>query len=130
MQVALTSNYFKLLEQPEFQLTQYRVDFMPDIDVTNTRKKMIGENRQHFGRYIFDGASLYLTKQIEDQVIETQYDAKPLKISIRRTGEIKNTDPTAFQLFNLIFRDAMAGLKLQNIRRDYFDAEAKVKQDF
>lgn len=90
-------------------------------------RKLIGENRREFGnRYIFDGASIYLTQNTPDKEIKTSFDGKPMAILIRRTGTVKSSDPSAFQLFNLIFREAMAELKLQNIRRDYFDPHAKV----
>lgn len=88
----------------------------------------MSQNRQRFGnRYLFDGASIYLTQSLEDFEIDTNFDGKPMKITVRKTGSVDSTDPTAFQLFNLIFREAMAGLKLQNVRRDYFDPHAKVK---
>jgi hypothetical protein len=96
-------------------------------DVTQTRKDLVRQNRERFGnRYLFDGASIYLTKSLPEFVIDTTHDAKPMKISVRPTGLVDSTNSTAFQLFNLIFREAMAGLKLQNIRRDYFDPQAKV----
>lgn len=126
----LTANYFKLNKQPEFILSQYRVDFDPDIDVTQIRKTLIAQNKAELGgnHYIFDGASIYLTQRFQDKTIKTNFDGKPMTITVRLTGTIDSSDPTAFQLFNLIFRDAMAGLKLQNIRRDYFDVKAKVKK--
>lgn len=83
-------------------------------------------NSKRFGRYLFDGASIYLTQDLSDFTIETTHDGKPMKIAIRKTGSVESSHPKAFQLFNLIFRDAMAGLKLQNIRRDYYDPQAKV----
>lgn len=123
------ANYFRVNKQPSFVLTQYRVDFEPDLDVTNTRKSLINQNRAKFGnRYIFDGASIYLTIRLEDFEFETVHNGKPMKITVRRTGQMESSDPKAFQLFNLIFREAMAGLKLQNLRRDYFDPQAKVRK--
>lgn len=61
--------------------------------------------------------------------MSTEYDGKLVEVTIRRTGEIDSSDPKAFQLFNIIIRDAMSSLKLQNIRRDYYDAKAKVSRD-
>lgn len=56
MPVTLTANYFKIKRQPEFSLTQYRVDFFPEVDVTQTRKNIISKSRAEIGeRYIFDG---------------------------------------------------------------------------
>lgn len=128
--VKLAANYFRLNKTPEFVLSQYRVDFKPEVDVTLTRKKLIAENRSRLGlRYIFDGASLYLTQTFEEKTIETTFNGNPIKIIVRHTGVIDSNDPAAFQLFNLIFRDSMAGLKLQNVRRDYYDPKEKVNWD-
>lgn len=158
MSVTLTANYFKIKRQPEFSLNQYRVDFVPEVDVTQTRKNIISKSRAEIGeRYTFDGkfdddinlkfdendqttycwltknfslsstgASLYMSSYFDDRTFKADYDGRTFQVTIRRTGEIKNTDSTAFQLFNLIFRDAMSGLKLQNVRRDYYDPQAKV----
>jgi hypothetical protein len=97
-------------------------------DVTNTRKNVINANRHYFqGRYLFDGASMYLTQLLEDFEFETMHDGKLMKVTVRKTGSsVDSTDPKTFQLFNLIFREAMAGLKLQNVRRDLYDPQAKV----
>lgn len=125
----LTANYFKLQKQPEFSLNQYRVDFEPDTDITQVRKTIMSRCKDQLGcRYVFDGASIYMSKFFDERTLETEFNGKIIHVNIRRTGEVKHTDPTAFQLFNLIFREAMGGLKLQNIRRDYFDPAAKVIQ--
>lgn len=56
MPVKLTANYFNLKKQPEFSLNQYRVDFIPEVDVTQTRKNIISRSRAEIGeRYVFDG---------------------------------------------------------------------------
>lgn len=97
--VMLVANYFRVNKQPSFVLTQYRVDFEPDLDVTTTRKMLIGQNRTKFGnRYIFDGASIYLTIRLDDFEFETTHNGKPMKITVRRTGLIDSSDPKAFQV--------------------------------
>jgi uncharacterized membrane protein YfhO len=72
---------------------------------------------------------MYLTQYLKDFEFETKHDAKPLKVTVRKTGSVDSSDPKAFQLFNLIFREAMAGLKLQNVRRDLYDPKAKVSRE-
>lgn len=103
------------------------MDFEPEVDVTSTRKKIIWEVREDFGRrYIFDGGSIYLTQNFPDRTIATIFNGTTMEVKLRRTGVIESSDHIAFQLFNLIFRESMNGLKLQNIRRDYYDPQAKV----
>lgn len=114
-------------------MTQYCVDFQPNIDVTAIRKKLIADNRQNLGpnpfgsSYIFDGGSLYLCISFPDREIHTTYNGSPMTISLRRIGSVDNETRNVFQLYNNILRDAMAGLRLQNIRRDYYDPHAKVR---
>lgn len=115
------------MRSPKFVLSQYRIDFDPEIDVTATRKELIAKNKNLIGkRYIFDGASMYLTQKFDNHEFTTEYNGRPMTIKIRWTGEVQSTDPSAFQLFNLIFREAMSCLKLQYVRRDLFDPKAKV----
>jgi aubergine len=129
MPVTLSTNYFKLQHVPSFFLSQYRVDFEPDIDLTQKRKQLLGLNKQNFGgRYVFDGASLYLAQNLPDFSFTTgEFDGKIFTIYIRQTGLVDSSDPQAFQIYNLIFREAMSCLKLQNVKRDYFDPYAKVR---
>lgn len=124
----MAANYFDLVRAPHFKLSQYRVDFVPEIDVTATRKELIAKNKHRIGKkYIFDGASMYLAQRFDAHEFETEYNGRPMAVRIRWTGEVPSTDPAAFQLFNLIFREAMCCLKLQYVRRDLFDPKAKVK---
>lgn len=111
----------------EFNLTQYRVDFEPEVLVTFVKKKIIAENKDELEltKYIFDGNNLYFSKHISNRTLNTIWNNQPMQITIKRTNSIKSTDPVAFQIFNLIFRDAMSALKLQQIRHNFFDPAAK-----
>ena len=125
--IKIKSNHFKIEQHEDFKLTQYRVDFEPEVTITNTKKKIIGDNKEalNLKRYIFDGNNLYLSKRFEHLDLETTFMDRPMKIIIKRTNTVKATDPMAFQIFNLILRDSMSALKLQNIRRNFFDPAAK-----
>lgn len=112
-----------------FCLGQYRLDFEPDTDVTNTRKDIVRKNQElmGLGRHTFDGSSLYTSTVLREAVVEASYNDKPMKITIRRTGNIRSDDPSSFQIFNLILRDCMAKLKLQNIKRNYYDPLMRIE---
>ena len=91
------------------------------------RKKIINENREKFGkRFLFDGTSIYLAEEVPGFTFTTKYEAKEFKIIIRQLKKVDSNSPIAFQLYNLILREAMAGLKLQQVRRDYFDPINKI----
>ena len=108
-------------------MTQYRVDFKPEVTVTNTKKKIINENKQglNLKKFIFDGNNLYSSRRFQNIEYETTYNDQPMEIIIKKTNTISSNDPMAFQLFNLIYRESMSALKLQNIRRNFYDPAAK-----
>jgi aubergine-like protein len=124
----MSANFFVVKTTPNFNLGQFRVDFLPVADVTSTKKQIVWKNKDILGldRYTFDGASLYTATRLEERTFDGEFNGKPMQITIRRTGTILNNDDQAFQILNLIFRDAMAQLKLQNIKRNYYDPQAKI----
>lgn len=124
----LRANYFQMEKSYNFNLGQYRLDFEPDTEVTNTRKDIVrlNQNLLALGRYTFDGSSLYTATVLKEAVIEALYNEKQVKITIRRTGTIRSDDKQSFQIFNLIMRDCMAKLKLQNIKRNYYDPKMRI----
>jgi len=57
------ANYFEVLTKPDMHLLQYRVDFVPDLDHTGLRKKLLSEHAATLGKYMFDGTLLYGIKR-------------------------------------------------------------------
>lgn len=47
--IALKANYFEVNQLPNFNFTQYRVDFEPALDIEKIRKSFIGRQRDLFG---------------------------------------------------------------------------------
>lgn len=92
LSVAMSANYFKVRQTPQFSLGQYRVDFEPDTEVTLTRKQIIGQNARVLGltKYTFDGASLYSPTRLEERSYDCEFQSKPIMVTIRRTGTILN----------------------------------------
>jgi hypothetical protein len=48
-EVRLKANFFEIEEFKDFEFNQYRVDFAPDLDMSNIRKAFIGKNISPFG---------------------------------------------------------------------------------
>lgn len=48
-EVLLKANFFQIEELTDFDFHQYRVDFTPDLDMSNVRKAFIGRNISPFG---------------------------------------------------------------------------------
>lgn len=64
--VSLQSNYFKLISAPDWCLYQYSVEFSPPEDRTITRKGLLRKHKEEFGAYVFDGTTLFTSKQIPE----------------------------------------------------------------
>lgn len=130
--VRLQANYFALLKKPEWQLYQYRVDYTPECEVEKIRFRLIGEQKELLGGYIFDKRNLlYLTKKIgnSDEPVEVESkdrEGNVYKVMFRLVGMVTMDTKESLQTLNLILKKAMKGLKLQQIGRNCFDAAAKV----
>lgn len=62
----LQANYFKLLQQPNWCLYQYRVDFAPEDDRTNVKKALFRRAMKDIlTGYIFDGTVMFCPNRID-----------------------------------------------------------------
>jgi aubergine-like protein len=129
--VKLTSNHFEIEELTNFHFTQYRVDFVPELDIAKIRNALIGQQKAALGGYIYDGASsLFLTKELECETMQfdcTTRENQQYTLIIKKTkNTIAMTSKMGMMLLNVILRRAMGGLDLQLLRRDYYDPQAKI----
>lgn len=130
--IDLKPNGFKALKGKHFEFQQYRVDFIPEIDIAIVRKALIREHKKIVGGYLYDGVStIYLTKSLEKESTDFAGKLKDdslVKITIKKTHNlITATDGRVLQLLNLILRRAMEGLKLQLVGRNFYDAAAAIE---
>lgn len=64
--IKLSANYFKLVQMPDWNLYQYRVDFAPQEDRTNVKKALFRRAvAKILPAYMFDGTVLYCTNRLE-----------------------------------------------------------------
>ena len=127
--VKLSANYFALNKSPDFDLVQYHVDLVPDVEVTMIRKAILREQKATLGEFLFDGSTMYLTKKLPDAIttITTQKkDGSDLKIILKYVHVVSMHDDTSFQTLNIVLRSSMEGLKLQLVGRNLFDPIAKI----
>lgn len=130
--VSLSANYFKLIQKPQFEFNLYRVDFDPQIDLEAMSKKFVYEQREILGGYLFDGQNMiYLTRRLNQDKLEFDCESREgtkYKMTIKNTGrKIEMTDGAAMQVFNLILRRTMEGLKMQEVGRNLYDPQSKVR---
>lgn len=112
----------------------YRVDFEPEVELVILRKVFIGQQQELLGGYLYDGQSMiYVTRRLEQEKYQfevTSREGQSYKITIKSTGTvIAMTDGMAMQIFNLILRRTMDGLKMQLVGRNLYDAVNKVRVD-
>jgi len=128
----LASNYLELVSRPNWRLLQYRVDMKPDIEHTGTRKAMLSAHKEKLPKYIFDGTIMFTTTRLsaDDKplvlVSKRNTDDTEVTVTVRLVSEVQPTDFHYTHFFNIVLRQAMERMKLELIRRDYFDPKAAI----
>ena len=69
-----------------------------------------------------------LTADDKPLVLNTkrESDGTVVVITLKLVGEVQPTDAHYMQFFNLVLRQAMASLQLEEIKRNYYDPKAAV----
>lgn len=128
--VKLRANYFPITPlKKEWNIYQYRVDFLPDIEETFIKKAILRPYRAEFNGYVFDGSMLFTSTKLANdrrEILTTRTNGDKVTIVLKYVGNIPAE--TALQVLNIILRSAMDGLNLQLIRRNYFDMDPSVVQ--
>lgn len=127
--VKLSANYFALNKSPEFDLVQYRVDLVPDVEVTMIRKAILRDQKEKLGEFLFDGTTMYLTRKLPDHITTIctkKKDGSDLQIILKYVNVVSMNDDTSLQTLNIVLRSSMEGLKLQLVGRNLFDPVAKI----
>ncbi|KAL9704330.1 hypothetical protein quinque_007848 [Culex quinquefasciatus] len=129
--VVLQTNYFHVKRLEDLRLFQYQVDFNPPVETRKVSGAIIANLKPQIGGNLFRGAQLYSRNKLCDKEIEynTVYKAtnEHYTVKLRRVGEVDGTNEVAFQVYNLINRMAMEGLKLQLIGRNLYDPAAMIR---
>lgn len=135
--IQLKANYFRLSNRPQFTVYQYHVDIEPEVDSTRIKRGIFYECTKNIRiKMVFTGTSLYTTEKLPEDVTVINGSRKqrnnpdetsPVTIKIKLIKEVTSfQEVEVFQVFNTIMRQALQGLKLQLVGRNYFDAVASV----
>lgn len=128
-QVVLTTNHFRLVKKPSWQIYQYRVDFSPTIEVRGFRNLLIHQQKSSFGGYLLDGTMLFLSVKLPSEITEffsKDRDGNPIQTTVKFVGLVSMETAASVQILNLILRRSVEALKLQLVGRNFFDVDAKV----
>lgn len=128
--IKVTANYFKLNLKNDWTIYQYRVDFTPDIEDTRMKKAVLRRERTQIGGNLFDGTMIFTVNRIRVTELATKLDnGDVIQIQFKEIGTVSRTDQRMLQIYNLILRRAMGGLKLSLLGRNYYDSAAAVSRD-
>lgn len=134
--IRLKANYFALTNRPQFVVYQYHVDIEPEIDSTGAKKGIFYECTKDIIKCgkIFDGSALYTTQKLDEdlKIIEgtrrrrdNPDEGTPVTITIKFIKEVTSfQELPMFQVLNTVMRQALQGLQLQLVGRNFFDSVA------
>lgn len=131
--VRLKANYFEVPTDKRV-ITLYRVDFQPDTEIRGIKTRLIGQHKATIGGYLFDGGNqLYLMSTLPENTTvlkSTDRDHNQFTVTLRMTRVIRYTEAMFLQVWNLVVRNAMRGLNLQLVGRNFYDATSAVSDFF
>lgn len=130
--IHLTANYFRVMHTDGEAMFMYRVDFVPEIESVRVRKALMYQLKPTLGAILFDGGSMFMSRdktrndesEITTKELQSQQD---YLVKIKKVGTVDWTSEMALTVLNLINRRGMGGLRLQQIGRNFFDPNGKVR---
>ncbi|XP_011373076.1 piwi-like protein 4 [Pteropus vampyrus] len=107
--VKLITNLFSLDLPQNWQLYQYHVTYMPDLESRRMRIALLYSHRELSNKAkAFDGVILFLSHKLEEKVTELSSETQrgeTVKMTITLTRELPASSPVCIQVFSIIFRN-------------------------
>lgn len=126
-QIILTTNYFNVIKKPKFEMVQYNIDFEPEVLTISLKKTLLREQKPLIGGYIFDGCNVFTMKKLTiTEFLSKDREGTKYKLNLTIDNVITMSNQTSLLLLNVILRKSMEGLKLQQVGKNFYDAENKV----
>lgn len=125
--VNLFANYFKVNAAEDKILSDYRVDFEPEVELVKARRKMVSSQAALFGgAYVYDGKSnLKSLNKTRDKItvvsVINEATGQPVQITFNRGNDIGWFDQEMLRFLNTQLRRNFDSLKYLLIFRHYFD---------
>ncbi|XP_049745503.1 piwi-like protein 4 [Elephas maximus indicus] len=129
--VKLVTNLFSLDLPQDWQLYQYYVTYIPDLESRRLRIALLYSRSELFNKAkVFDGAILFLLEKLEEKVTELSSETQrgeTVKIIITLTRELPSSSPVCFQVFSIIFKKILKKLSMYQIGRNYYNPSEPVE---
>ncbi|XP_054448603.1 piwi-like protein 4 [Pteronotus mesoamericanus] len=122
--VKLVTNLFSLDLPQDWQLYQYHVTYMPDLESRSVRIALLYSHRELSNRAkAFDGTILFLSQKLEEKVTELSSETRrgeAVKMTITLTQELPASSPVCIQVFSIIFKKILKKLSMYQIGRNFY----------
>ncbi|XP_016014211.2 piwi-like protein 4 isoform X1 [Rousettus aegyptiacus] len=129
--VKLVTNLFNLDLPQDWQLYQYHVTYMPDLESRRMRIALLYSHRELSNKAkAFDGAILFLSQKLEEKVTELSSETQrgeTIKMTITLTRELPASSPVCIQVFSIIFRKILKKLSMYQIGRNFYKPSEPVE---
>ncbi|XP_048350333.1 piwi-like protein 4 [Sphaerodactylus townsendi] len=129
--IKIITNLFGLWLPVSWQLFQYHVQFSPEMESRRLRMALLYSHpRFQTKAKAFDGAVLFVTDKLEDNVTELSCETKrgeAVKITISLTQQLSPSSPTCIQFLNIIFKKILKKLSMHQIGRNFYSPSDPVE---
>ncbi|XP_006907545.1 piwi-like protein 4 [Pteropus alecto] len=129
--VKLITNLFSLDLPQNWQLYQYHVTYMPDLESRRMRIALLYSHRELSNKAkAFDGVILFLSHKLEEKVTELSSETQrgeTVKMTITLTRELPASSPVCIQVFSIIFRKILKKLSMYQIGRNFYKPSEPVE---
>ncbi|XP_053526435.1 piwi-like protein 4 [Artibeus jamaicensis] len=129
--VKLVTNLFSLGLPQDWQLYQYHVTYVPDLESRSVRIALLYSHRELSNRAkAFDGTILFLSQRLEEKVTELSSETRrgeAVKMTITLTQELPASSPVCIQVFSIIFKKILKKLSMYQIGRNFYKPSEPVE---
>ncbi|KAH0625194.1 hypothetical protein JD844_033415 [Phrynosoma platyrhinos] len=129
--VKIVTNLFSLGLPKEWQLYQYHVAFIPELESRRLRIALLYSHPELLGKAkVFDGATLFLAHKLENQVTELSCETRrneTVKITITLTHQLLPSSPVTIQFLNIAFKKVLKKLSMHQIGRNFYSPSDPVE---
>nr|XP_023500440.1 piwi-like protein 4 isoform X3 [Equus caballus] len=129
--VKLATNLFGLDLPQDWQLYQYHVTYIPDLESRRLRIALLYRHRELSNKAkAFDGVILFLSQKLEKKVTELSSETRrgeTVKMTITLTRELPASSPVCIQVFNIIFKKILKKLSMYQIGRNFYKPSEPVE---
>ncbi|MBZ3880721.1 Piwi-like protein 4 [Sciurus carolinensis] len=106
--VMLVTNLFNLDLPQDWQLYQYHVTYIPDLESRKLRIALLYSHSKLSSKAkAFDGTILFLSQKLEEKVTELSSETRrgeTVKMTVTLMRELPSSSPVCIQVFNIIFK--------------------------